>query len=361
MRRPDPVELLVLQQQRHRRVVDPAQHPGPGVGQLHAGPGERPQHLGRRVGVQPAYAERVGDPGGQLGQPARRAADRGRLAEQLGAGSRRARRPARAARPRPSRRRSARRPTRRRPAAGTGRGARSRRSGRAGRRTPGSGPSMPGAAAGRRGGVEERALRRGPGGSAGARRRVGRHRRAGQPGPGGGQRARLAPAAGVPEQQRLGQLDVVAALDPDPGAQQRRVDRGGRRPRPSAGARRPPGRRTAAARSATALGRAGGPAVGDRRGCSTPPPRSPATTATTATSAILPHGCDTARRPGRRRAAVRAERPSLRVRGRSGARRYFTAPAVRPDWICRWKIAYTMIIGRIAMVSAANSADQSAS
>jgi len=40
---------------------------------------------------------------------------------------------------------------------------------------------------------------------------------------------------------------------------------------------------------------------------------------------------------------------------------YFTAPAVRPDWICRWKIAYTTIMGRIAMLSAAKSPAQSAS
>lgn len=40
---------------------------------------------------------------------------------------------------------------------------------------------------------------------------------------------------------------------------------------------------------------------------------------------------------------------------------YFTAPEVRPDWICRWKIAYTMIMGRMAMVRAANRPDQSAS
>ena len=46
---------------------------------------------------------------------------------------------------------------------------------------------------------------------------------------------------------------------------------------------------------------------------------------------------------------------------RPAGRTYFTAPAVRPGWICRWKNAYTMIIGRIAMVSAANSAAQSAS
>ena len=85
VRRPDAVELLVLQQQRHRRVVDLAQHPGPGVGQLDAGPGERPQHLGRRVRVQLAHAERVGDlprsarPAGAAARPpatARRAARR---------------------------------------------------------------------------------------------------------------------------------------------------------------------------------------------------------------------------------------------------------------------------------------------
>ena len=40
---------------------------------------------------------------------------------------------------------------------------------------------------------------------------------------------------------------------------------------------------------------------------------------------------------------------------------YLTAPEVRPAWIWRWKIAYTMIIGRMAMVSAANRPDQSAS
>ena len=47
--------------------------------------------------------------------------------------------------------------------------------------------------------------------------------------------------------------------------------------------------------------------------------------------------------------------------GAGGTTGYLTAPEVRPDWICRWKMAYTMIIGRIAMVSAANSPDQSAS
>jgi hypothetical protein len=35
------------------------------------------------------------------------------------------------------------------------------------------------------------------------------------------------------QQQRLGQLDVVAALDPDPGPQQRRIDLGGRGPDPA--------------------------------------------------------------------------------------------------------------------------------
>ena len=39
---------------------------------------------------------------------------------------------------------------------------------------------------------------------------------------------------------------------------------------------------------------------------------------------------------------------------------YFTAPAVRPAWICRWKIAYTMIMGMIERVSAANNVDHSA-
>jgi len=39
---------------------------------------------------------------------------------------------------------------------------------------------------------------------------------------------------------------------------------------------------------------------------------------------------------------------------------YFTAPAVRPDWIWRWKTPYTMIIGRMASVRAANSVDHSA-
>jgi hypothetical protein len=41
--------------------------------------------------------------------------------------------------------------------------------------------------------------------------------------------------------------------------------------------------------------------------------------------------------------------------------RYLTAPAVRPAWIWRWKMMYITIIGRIEMVSAANSPDQSAS
>jgi hypothetical protein len=44
--------------------------------------------------------------------------------------------------------------------------------------------------------------------------------------------------------------------------------------------------------------------------------------------------------------------------GRGAA--YLTAPAVRPAWICRWKIAYTMIIGMMLRVSAAKSVDHSA-
>ena len=80
---------------------------------------------------------------------------------------------------------------------------------------------------------------------------------------------------------------------------------------------------------------------------------------------------------------VRAQKLALRdAKGRAGAfevnyvaldssdpetgraevarQRYLTAPAVRPAWICRWKIAYTTIIGRIERVSAANNVDHAA-
>ncbi len=89
------------------------------------------------------------------------------------------------------------------------------------------------------------------------------HRQAVQPGPGGGQRAGLpALALLVADQQRLGGLDVVTALDPHSGRQQAAVELGGGAPHPPVdfGAR------------ADRLGErgllqhpAGGPAVGGER------------------------------------------------------------------------------------------------
>ena len=82
------------------------------------------------------------------------------------------------------------------------------------------------------GGIEERALgeTRGLGR---ARWRVGRDRQAVQAGPGCRERARLAPAPGVAEQQRLGQLQIVAAGDAHTRAQQRGVDLVGGGPDPA--------------------------------------------------------------------------------------------------------------------------------
>ena len=127
-------------------MVDPAQHPGPGVGHVDARPGRtraapRPGESGCRPCTPNAAlisaassASRRGGPTGCGGRRAARAA------------ARRGCRHARAARRGPSRHRSARRPTRRRPAAGTGRDARSRRCGRSwSAYTSGQLPRSPGA------------------------------------------------------------------------------------------------------------------------------------------------------------------------------------------------------------------------
>ena len=182
--------------------------------------------------------------GGQLGQPAGRA-DRRRRTEQLeqqlvvDVGP-----PGQPGVPH-LRRRPARRPTRRPPAAGTGRDApvaAMRRVLVGVHLDQGLQGVVPGSPAGP-GRVSKSAAWPCPGGSAWPRRRVGRDRGPGQPGPGGGRRARLAPAPGVAQQQRLGQLDVVAALRRAP----RRAAAAGYAAavaaRPSADGRRPPGRR----------------------------------------------------------------------------------------------------------------------
>ena len=66
------------------------------------------------------------------------------------------------------------------------------------------------------------------------------------------------------------------------------------------------------------------------------------------------------RRPGRgrrglRRAVALLAHPRRRAREAS----YFTAPAVRPAWICRWKTAYTMSIGQHRHASARRTAPTS--
>ena len=70
-------------------------------------------------------------------------------------------------------------------------------------------------------------------------RRIVRDRPAGQPGQRRRQAARLPPPSLVPEQQRLGQLQIVAAVHPDPGPDQPRIALGGGRPQPARTVGRP--------------------------------------------------------------------------------------------------------------------------
>ena len=191
--------------------------------------------------MDPLAAERLGDPPGQLGQPPGRAAHRGRLAEQVDqqlvvdVGP-------------PGQPVDAH--------LGGHQGA----SGLGGHQEPEPRRVRDGVDAGLLVGVHpgQRLERIEPGG--GRRReveqfalpvarwdrrpgwRVRRDRRPGQPGPAGGQRPRLPPPPLRAQQQRLGQLQVVAALDADARAQQVRVDLGGRRPQPADRPRRPGGR-----------------------------------------------------------------------------------------------------------------------
>jgi hypothetical protein len=198
-------------------MVDLAQHPGPGVGHVDTGAGERADHFGGRVRVQPVHAERRVDLGGQLGQPARRP-DRLRRAEQLAqqlvvhVG-----------------------PPRQPRVPHFGTDQRTRRFGRDQQAEPprtlgtadppelprvhllgglehveaGGGPRSPEC-------LEECAL-----GEARRfghpRRRIGRHRQPVQPRPRRRQRSGRAPPARVPHQQRLGQLEIMAARHPHPG------------------------------------------------------------------------------------------------------------------------------------------------
>jgi hypothetical protein len=107
---------------------------------------------------------------------------------------------------------------------------------------------------------------------------VRRHREVVEPGPLRRQRARLAPVAVVAEQQRLGQLEVVAAVHPYVVTQQPRVRGRGRRPHPAGAVLRlAPGhlrRQVATFRG----GPSGAPVSSRSR--STPAPSSPGATAT---------------------------------------------------------------------------------
>jgi hypothetical protein len=183
------------------------------------------------------------------------------------------------------------------------------------------------------------------------------------------------------QQQGLGQLDVVAAAHPDAGAQQRGIALRGGRPEPARVLGGLPGRdrggqvgdrarlpRGAAVRVHVlpAAGPVPAPVVGHHRYQHDP---------------ILPAGYDILPAPGlnpgsltlsavrikrrvigyhavRQRPGTRKRRPTIRAGRRSPRGNYLVAPAVRPDWIWRWKNAYTMIIGRIERVRAANSAAQ---
>jgi hypothetical protein len=73
--------------------------------------------------------------------------------------------------------------------------------------------------------VEERVLRV-AGRRRGPRRWIGRDGTARQPGAGGGRRAGLPPGALGTQQERLGQLEVVAALDAKPSPYQTGIDLG---------------------------------------------------------------------------------------------------------------------------------------
>ncbi|MDH6488361.1 hypothetical protein M2157_004360 [Streptomyces sp. SAI-127] len=70
--------------------------------------------------------------------------------------------------------------------------------------------------------------------------RVGRYGAAAQPGQGGRGRAGLAVSPRVAEQEGLGVLDVVAPLHPHPGGEQPRIDLGGGPPHPPGHLRPPP-------------------------------------------------------------------------------------------------------------------------
>ncbi|MDQ0750268.1 hypothetical protein QF034_004499 [Streptomyces africanus] len=221
---PDAVQLLVLDQGLHGRVVDGLDLPAAGRGDLDAGLGEGLDHVGRQVGPHPA-AERGGHLVGQLGQAPRLTAARVPLTQQvvqhramdLGA------------------------------------------------------PGQPGAVhlgghehAGRLGGrqqahplgvlglrvpllllgVDREEIRQGQvdalwfeQGRLGARfggalGRIGRYGAAAQPGQGGRGRAWFPVPPLVTEEERLGGLDVVAPLDSHPRGEQARVDLGGGPPHP---------------------------------------------------------------------------------------------------------------------------------
>jgi hypothetical protein len=234
VRRVQPGQFLVFQQQGRGRVVHAAQHPGPGRRHPHPVGGQRPQDLGGRVRVYRA-AERAGDPGRQVGhlgrpQPRHRARAE-QLGEQLVVHVSPPRQPVEAHFRRDQaagrlRRDQQREPprmlVRRDPPLLAGVHLDDGAQGRAGVGEDRVGRVEQGVLAGTRG-------RRGPG-------RDGRSRRPAEPGPGPRQGRGLTRPALPREQQGLGQGDVVAALHPHPGPQQRGVDAGCLRPDPPSAA-----------------------------------------------------------------------------------------------------------------------------
>ena len=233
VRHPDPVQLLVLQQRRDRRMVDLPQHPRPRVRDRDALAGERPDHLRRRVRVAPA-ARRASPRSRPSARPAGAAARPSATARRAGrAAARRARRPATAARPGPSPRPPGPRPTRPRPGAGTASGRASPRSGRAGRAYTATTSSM--VLAGTGGAASNSVSCASPGGTAARAGGSGGTGRPASRAAAAATAARIAPPPLGSQQQRLGQLQVVAPVHADAAAQQPRIDLHGGRPEPAHG------------------------------------------------------------------------------------------------------------------------------
>jgi hypothetical protein len=217
-----PRQLLVFQQRRDGRMVDAAQHRGPGRRHRDAGRAERPDDLGRRVGVDRPPAKGRHDLIGQRLQPP------GPLGETV---------PPRAGRPRPQQLGEQPivhlGPPRQPVVAQLRRDESARRLGRGQEPHPigvlecrdtsslvvVDGDDRVDVLGRRRGILEQRRLTA----ILAGRRLVVRHLGAAQPGVGGRHRTRLAVPGRVAEQHPLHQLEVMALRHPHPGAQQPRV------------------------------------------------------------------------------------------------------------------------------------------